>query len=141
MGSGRIVVGVDGSSSSARAVAWAARQAKLTGAELHAVAAWNWAATYGYVPVGDFDWEAETLRMLDGVLEKAVDAGQLASAHRHVTEGHPAQVLLDAGEGAELLVVGNRGHGGFSGMLLGSVSQYLVTHAHCPVVVVRDAES
>jgi nucleotide-binding universal stress UspA family protein len=61
--------------------------------------------------------------------------------HRHVREGHPAQVLLDAGETAELLVVGNRGHGGFSGMLLGSVSQYLVTHAHCPVVVVRDAES
>jgi nucleotide-binding universal stress UspA family protein len=141
MSSSRIVVGVDGSSSSAHAVAWAARQAKSTGAELHAVAAWNWAATYGYVPVGDFDWEAETLRMLDGVLEKAVDAGQLASVHRHVTEGHPAQVLLDAGEGAELLVVGNRGHGGFAGMLLGSVSQYLVTHAHCPVVVVRDADS
>ena len=141
MSSGRIVVGVDGSSSSARAVAWAARQAKLTGAELLAVAAWNWAATYGYVPVGDFDWEAATLAMLDGVLEKTVDDGQLASVHRHVTEGHPAQVLLDAGEGAELLVVGNRGHGGFSGMLLGSVSQYLVTHAHCPVVVVRDADS
>lgn len=138
MSSGRIVVGVDGSNSSARAVAWAARQAKLTGAELHAVAAWNWAATYGYVPVGDFDWEAETLTMLDGVLDKAVHAGRLASVHRHVSEGHPAQVLLDAADGAELLVVGSRGHGGVAGMLLGSVSQHLVAHARCPVVVVHD---
>ena len=105
------------------------------------MAAWSWAATFGYVPVGDFDWEAETLTMLDGVLDKAVDAGHLASVHRHVSEGHPAQVLLDAAESAELLVVGSRGHGGFTGMLLGSVSQYLVTHAQCPVVVVRDAES
>ena len=56
---------------------------------------------------------------------------------RHVAEGHPAGVLLAQVEGADMLVVGSRGHGGFTGMLLGSVSQHVVAHAPCPVVVVR----
>ncbi|MDT7593071.1 MAG: hypothetical protein QOH45_2602, partial [Pseudonocardiales bacterium] len=99
------------------------------------------AATYGYVPTGEFDWEQETSSMLDEAIAKAVSAGHGVHLRKHVTQGHPAQVLLDASEGADLLVVGSRGHGGFTGMLLGSVSQYLVTHARCPVVVVRDAES
>ena len=55
-------------------------------------------------------------------------------------EGIPAQVLLDASDGADLLVVGSRGHGGFTGALLGSVSQHCVHHAHCPVVVIRAQE-
>jgi nucleotide-binding universal stress UspA family protein len=141
MSGSRIVVGVDGSSSATRALQWAARQAEVTGAELHVVGAWNWAATYGYVPTGEFDWEQETSSMLDEAIGKAVSAGDGVHLRKYVTQGHPAQVLLDASEGADLLVVGSRGHGGFTGMLLGSVSQYLVTHARCPVVVVRDAES
>jgi nucleotide-binding universal stress UspA family protein len=141
MSSSRIVVGVDGSSSSSRALQWAARQAEVTGAELHVVGAWNWAATYGYVPTVEFDWEHETSSMLDEVIEKAVGPGQRAHIRKHIAEGHPAQVLLDASEGADLLVVGSRGHGGFAGMLLGSVSQHLVAHARCPVVVVHDAEN
>jgi nucleotide-binding universal stress UspA family protein len=56
-----------------------------------------------------------------------------------VAEGHPADVLVRAARGADLLVVGSRGHGGFAGSLLGSVSQYCVHHAACPVLVVRDA--
>jgi nucleotide-binding universal stress UspA family protein len=55
-----------------------------------------------------------------------------------VTEGHAAEVLLRAAKGAELLVVGSRGHGGFTSALLGSVSLYCVLHAHCPVLVLRD---
>jgi hypothetical protein len=55
-----------------------------------------------------------------------------------VTEGHAAEVLLRASKGADLLVVGSRGHGGFASAMLGSVSLYCVLHAHCPVVVVRD---
>ncbi len=57
--------------------------------------------------------------------------------HLTVTEGHPASVLTEAAQGAELLVVGSRGHGAFAGMLLGSVSEYCAAHSPCPVVVVR----
>ena len=135
--SGRIVVGVDGSSAATAALRWAARQARLTGAELHAVSAWDWAATNGYVPFGDFNWELNTKSVLDEVLESAVDPDQRGQVHRHIVEGHPAQVLLDAAEGADLMVVGSRGRGGFAGMLLGSVSQHLVIHAQIPVVVVH----
>ena len=54
-----------------------------------------------------------------------------------VREGNAAQVLLDAAQGADLLVVGSRGHGGFTEALLGSVSQHCVHHAQCPIVIVR----
>jgi nucleotide-binding universal stress UspA family protein len=138
MGNGRIVVGVDGSSSSADALRWAANQATLTGDELHVVTAWHLAAGYGYAPIAtDFDWLRDRESLLDEMIEKSVPAERRASVHKHVAEGHPAEVLLDAAEGAQLLVVGSRGHGGFTGMLLGSVSQHLVTHARCPVVVVH----
>ena len=60
--------------------------------------------------------------------------------HARVVEGNPAQVLIDASDGADLLVVGSRGHGGFTEALLGSVSQHCVHHAHCPVVVIRGQE-
>ena len=57
--------------------------------------------------------------------------------HPHVVQGHPAQALIDQAAGADLLVVGCRGHGGFTGMLLGSVGQKLLHHAHCPVMIAR----
>jgi nucleotide-binding universal stress UspA family protein len=58
--------------------------------------------------------------------------------HARVVEGNAARVLLDAADGAKLLVVGSRGHGGFTEALLGSVSQHCVQHATCPVVVIRN---
>lgn len=68
-------------------------------------------------------------------LRRASEAGVTVTGE--VAEGHPAEVLLKAAAGADLLVVGSRGHGGFAGMLLGSVSSHAVHHAHCPVLVVR----
>jgi nucleotide-binding universal stress UspA family protein len=135
----RIVVGVDGSPSSKAALAWAIGQAKLTGAVVDAVTAWDYPATYGYAAaVVDVDWEALAAQVLrDAVSEVAPDAAAGAIRQR-VSEGNAAQVLLDASAGADLLVVGSRGHGGFVEALLGSVSQHMVHHAAIPVVVIRD---
>lgn len=135
----RIVVGYDGSPSSNKSVEWAGRQAELTGSTLEVVVAWEWPKTYGApVPLPEgFNPHADARSI-------AEDAGKLVAEHhpdvhaRLVTrEGHPAPVLVEASKGADLLVVGSRGHGEFFGMLLGSVSEHCVTNAACPVVVVR----
>ena len=133
--SGRIVVGVDGSAASADALRWAARQARLTGATLEAVTAWSYPTTYGFPVIANVDWEHEASTALDQAVEAAL--GKDADVTRRVVEGHAAQVLAEAAQGADLLVVGSRGHGGFTGLLLGSVGEHAATHAPCPVVVVR----
>jgi nucleotide-binding universal stress UspA family protein len=137
---GRIVVGVDGSPASVLALRWAAGQAAVTGAELDAVMAWmppsDYALGAGYSD--DVGWEEDTAAVLEKTIEEALTGDAAEKVERRVVRGHPAQVLLDASADADLLVVGSRGHGGFTGMLLGSVSQHLVAHAPCPVLVVRD---
>ena len=78
---------------------------------------------------------AATSTLEDAV--RTVDPSDGNGVSQRVVRGHPAQVLLDAAEDAALLVVGSRGRGGFTGMLLGSVSQHVIARAACPVVVVR----
>ncbi|MDQ2726919.1 MAG: universal stress protein [Actinomycetota bacterium] len=135
-----IVVGIDGSDASRDALRWAARQAELTGASLRAVMTWHMpAAAYGTpmpVPV-DMDLPGESRRALDRVIADSLDGTAAFKVSSTVVEGHPAVELLRAARAAELLVVGSRGHGAFAGMLLGSVSEHCVSHAPCPVVVVR----
>jgi nucleotide-binding universal stress UspA family protein len=75
--------------------------------------------------------------MLEDVLEPVRQKHPGVAIESRVTEGHPAAVLVDASRGADLVVVGSRGHGEFAGMLLGSVSEHCVSNAHCPVVVLR----
>ncbi|MGI8416174.1 MAG: universal stress protein [Nakamurella sp.] len=133
----RIVVGVDGSSASIDALEWANRQASLTGAAIEAVIGWQCPTVYGGYPLADTtDWPSNAQGILDTAVDQAVGADHTEIA-RKVIEGHPAQVLIDAAAGADLLVVGSRGHGGFTGMLLGSVSAHVAAHAPCPVLVVR----
>jgi nucleotide-binding universal stress UspA family protein len=136
----RIVVGVDGSPSSMNALRWAIRQAKLTGAEVEAVTAWSYPAGYGWAPVGDgaVDLEGEAGKILFDALAEVSGIAPDVVVEPSVVFGHAADVLVRAAEGADLLVVGSRGHGGFAGMLLGSASQHCVQHAHCPVLVLRD---
>ncbi len=136
----RIVVGVDGSVPSKQALVWACNQARLTGARVEAVIAWQLPAAYGYpLPVSDLNWrELATQVITDAIAEARPPGGQPEISYT-VAEGHAAQVLLDASAGADLLVVGSRGHGGFVEALLGSVGQHCVHHANCPVVVIRDS--
>jgi nucleotide-binding universal stress UspA family protein len=135
----RIVVGVDVSPSSLAALRWALRQAELTGAAVEPVMAWQGPTTLGWALDDEVDFEARTRQMLgDAVAKETAGNGQV-EVHPRVAEGNAARVLLDAARGAELLVVGSRGHGGFAGALLGSVSQHCVQHADCPVVVLRGA--
>jgi nucleotide-binding universal stress UspA family protein len=139
----RIVAGVDGSPSSLSALNWAIAQAGRTGATVDAVIAWHYPVPvggYGYAPVGILDGggfqEIAEKVLADAISNSAEQAGDVRVQAR-VVEGNPAQVLLDAAAGADLLVVGSRGHGGFTEALLGSVSQHCVHHAPCPVVVIR----
>jgi len=136
---GRIVVGVDGSEGSKHALRWAAKQASYTGATLEVVAAWDYPATYGWVPVPPEDYALADFaeKSLNDAINEVFGTDVPESLQRRVTEGHPAQVLVDASRGAELLVVGSRGYGGFADALLGSVSTYCVHHAHGAVTVIR----
>jgi nucleotide-binding universal stress UspA family protein len=137
---GTIVVGVDGSPASREALRWAARQAELTGAELHAVTTWNIPTTYGWIPsIADYDWAGQARTVQDQAIRETLDGPRAERVRRDVVEGHPARALLRRAAGADLLVVGSRGHGELSGVLLGSVAQHVVAHAPCPVLVVRTA--
>lgn len=134
----RIVAGVDGSAASLRAIEWAARQAELTGATLEVVAAWEWPNSFGWsVMPSEYNPEQDA----QGLLESLVAALRKSHPHAKVTwkvvEGHPAPVLVNESRGADLLVVGSRGHGEFIGMLIGSTSEHCVANAACPVVVFR----
>jgi nucleotide-binding universal stress UspA family protein len=135
---GRIIVGVDGSPSSEQALRWAAEQARRTGQEVHAVIGWEYPPSYGGAPVSDLDWAGDSRGALEKAVANTLDEANAQRVVQHVVHAHPAQALLDAADGADLLVVGCRGYGGFAGMLLGSVSQHVVAHAPCPVVVLHE---
>lgn len=121
------------------AMQWAMRQPELTGATADAIHAWYVPVSYGTVPIvvmaDDVEVVAEGL-MAD-TISGAAGTDPAVPVRGRVVMGNPAAVLIGAAQDASLLVVGSRGHGGFVGALLGSVSQHCVHHASCPVVVIR----
>ncbi len=137
-----IVVGIDGSKGSAAALHWALSEAKLRGAHVTAVFAWTYpyaagVDVVGYV-VGADEYEQMHRTTMDTVLREAVpDDGARAEITSVVVCDSPGAALIKAGENADLIVVGARGHGGFLGLILGSVSTQVVNHASTTVVVVR----
>jgi nucleotide-binding universal stress UspA family protein len=141
----RIVVGVDGSDSSRKALEWAYNEAAQHGASLNVVTTWHPPALpmtppYGSIPPEDYEGQPrrEALDLLERFTSELVPKDPAVDVRTSVEEGkNPAKVLIERSKEADLLVVGSRGHGGFVGMLLGSVSQHLVAHAECPVLVVR----
>ncbi len=132
-----IVVGVDGSDASRHAVAWAAQQARTTGASLRAVSTWRWPNYVTRIPPGA-DPAADTARTLAEVVAAELAGYPDVPVTQHVVEGPAGPALLTQADGAALLVVGARGRAAFPGMLIGSVAEYCVRHGACPVVVVRD---
>jgi nucleotide-binding universal stress UspA family protein len=140
-GEGRIVVGVDGSRHSLDALRWAAHFAAVFGARLDAVGAWEYPQTYGGWAAIAPEWNPaqDMAKVLDDAV-LAVFGDQPPAGLKlelQVQEGGAAKVLLGAGEGAVMIVVGSRGHGGFAGLLLGSVSANVAEHASCPVFIVH----
>jgi nucleotide-binding universal stress UspA family protein len=141
-----VLVGVDGSAESIGALKWAAQYAAATGASIRAVLCWHYPAAVGSAPVGKApkvitdQVRAEMQEHLDKALTEVFGSATPPRVHAEIAYGHPAEVLVEESQRADLLVVGNRGHGKFTGMLAGSVSMHCVTHAACPVVVVRGDE-
>lgn len=138
---GKVVVGVDGSEGAKSALRWAVRYAQNAGATLDAVAVWDYPVLMTLPAASTLpppeEMAAETLEHLRRSIEEAgvADPGSVPIRH-HVVRGHPAESILKAAEDAELVVVGHRGLGGFGSLVLGSVSQQILHHAKCPVVVV-----
>jgi len=136
---GRITVGVDASEDSVRALRWAIDEARLRDAELELVHAYPSPELVALPAVVTLPSDEELKSGADAVIDDALaavdDAGEVTII-RTVRSGGAASVLCEAAEGADLLVVGARGLGGFRGLLLGSVSHQVVAHAPCPVVVV-----
>lgn len=140
-----IVVGVDHSEGAKAALLFALEEAKLRHATLRVVHAWK----YGYIGATGFEGalpavggDIKELRdaaeaALDEMLRESIPETETVEIERHVVEGRAAAILVDESRGADLLVVGSRGHGGFAGLMLGSVSQQCAHHAACPVVIVH----
>jgi nucleotide-binding universal stress UspA family protein len=138
---GTVVVGVDGSEQARQALLFAAEEARLRSARLRVVAAWHTRTFGGLGVTGGLALDqADMRREAETMLEEAVAgcADRLAGVQVElvVEQGQPADVLVAQARDADLLVVGSRGHGGFTGLLLGSVSQQCAHHAACPVVIV-----
>lgn len=131
------MVGVDGSAASDAALAWACEEARVRDAELvvvHVVVVpYELPRVPVEVPRSELDREGKVV--LDGAIERAPTAG-VAIVPR-LLEGSPAELLVEAGDDADLLVVGTRAHSRLASFVIGSVSSAVVHHAHCPVVVVR----
>jgi nucleotide-binding universal stress UspA family protein len=145
-GDGRIVVGVDGSEESRRALVWAMREAVRRGARLEVVNAFmyhQYLTTHAPTIVLEHDVDEASGQLLERMTDAAFNAaGSRPSAVELVSvPDAPAHALLDSAKGADLLVVGARGRGAVAGLVLGSVSQQCVTHAHCPVVVLPRVQS
>jgi nucleotide-binding universal stress UspA family protein len=111
----------------------------MTATNLEIVMTWDWPMTYGWaVPIPEgYDPEQDVQKALEKVGADVRAKHPNIEITARVLKGHPAPLLVEESKGADLLVVGSRGHGEFVGMVIGSVSEYCATNAHCPVLVNR----
>jgi nucleotide-binding universal stress UspA family protein len=140
---GRIVVGIDSSKTSLKALRWALDEARLRGSSVQLAHAFPRPELIGMtmvvtLPSDDELREASAQVLADALA--AVGGADGLDVTTHVGAGGPASVLVELAKGAEMLVIGSRGLGGFRGLLLGSVTQQVIAHAPCPVVVITPDE-
>jgi len=136
-----IVVGVDGSDASVDALRHAQALAVPLSAHVVALACWDYPPVYdGYVAVGSDDFDVRAGEILAEAVAKAFGPDTPGNVEIRLAQGHPRHVLIEESKSADMLVLGRRGHGGFGGLLMGSVSSACVAHAHCPVLVVHSSE-
>ena len=144
---GSIIVGIDGSAQSHRALAWALDEARLRNAEVTIVHAhlpdtidvygMGGMVTADQLQAYSEEFERQHQQVVDDALEEVADRVQDVTVQAKVERGwSPAHAIVEYSKDADLVVVGSRGRGGFAGVLLGSVSQQVAQHAHCPVVIV-----
>jgi nucleotide-binding universal stress UspA family protein len=142
---GMIVVGIDHSTEAKAALRFAFEEARLRRAKLRAVHAIDSFRAYPSLAGGSYSSLAVDVgadhkaaeELMESMIKDVDGDRDNVEIERHIVEGVPAAVLVEESRGADLLVVGSRGRGGFAGLLLGSVSQQCAHHAHCPVVIVR----
>lgn len=137
-----VVVGVDGSPASIAALQHGHRLAAAMDVEVHAVACWLAPQmAQGHAVMGISHFEEKARLTLNDAVVAAFGNPPPPNLRTRLVNGDARQVLLSAGKDAGMLVVGRRGHGGFGGLLLGSVSSACVAHAECPVLVVHAARA
>lgn len=135
----RIVVGVDGSPESKAALRWAAAMAQRTGAIIDAVTVWSVPVTYSWDASGSYsiDWQGDAEKSVIASVDDVFGSSRPVGLRTFAVEGDPTHKLVQHAAGAQMLVVGSRGRGGFMGLLLGSVSSKCAAHATCPVLIVH----
>lgn len=134
----KVIVGVDGSDASIEALRQGSRLAMALGTRLEAWGCWEYPAGYeGYLAMGVEGFAHEAEENVEHALGEAFGPERPRHVSAKLVHGSPRASLVDGSRHASLLVVGRRGHGGFAGLLLGSVSAACVAHAHCPVLVVH----
>ncbi len=134
---GRIVVGIDGSEESVTALRRGIRIANALNASIEAVSSWR--LPTGYSSVGEYEYSPldDANAILSGAAKSVFGAKSPGWFTTATFEGNAADILIEQSLGAEMLIVGSRGHGGIAGVLLGSVSAMVAEHAHCPVLIVH----
>jgi nucleotide-binding universal stress UspA family protein len=134
-----IVVGVDGSDSSVAGLRWACDLASSNGSTIDVLTTWQWPMNLGAaipIPTG-YDPAVDAQKVVDEAVAPVAKAFPALTIRTRVVEGNASLALVEASRHAALLVVGNRGHAEFTGLLLGSVSQHCAVHAACPVLIYR----
>ncbi|WP_243793597.1 universal stress protein [Saccharopolyspora gloriosae] len=133
-----VVAGIDGSEESKRALHWAAEYVTKVGGLVHAITVWHQPVQFGYrLPTPDTELEQRARKLLDETTESVKAEFPKVDIRPRLIRGHVIDELVGLSPQADMMVVGNKGHGAFTGMMVGSVALKLVHHARCPVLVVR----